>query len=224
MTLDGRRRALVGLLSGHAPFSYKPLRRNLPDLLGMHHRLLRVERPPLDVTLRQIAKVARSPREEQANVELAVLLDHGLKSEAIEAQEEQFRRLPLAIGVSLGFCADAILTRGDQVLVPAFNLRRTPLAGPALRFALSVMHEQSRALNADLASARLALIQFPHPKNGVRHMSIARTDGVPLYSYEELARMAADTQSTWVELLEAAQEEVRKTGTDGSAGWWGGTT
>ena len=220
MSPDARRRALTGLLSGHAPFSYKPLRRNLNDLLGMRHRLLQVEQPPLDVMLAQIAKVSKSTQEREANLELAQLLHDGLRGEAIQAQEEQFRRLPLALGVSLGFCADAILTRRDEVLVPAFNLRRTPLAGVALRFALSVMHEQSRALNADLASARLALVQFPHPKNGTRYMSIPATDGIVLYSYEELARMAAQTQATWVELLEAVADEARKTGTDDAAGWW----
>ncbi len=220
MTPDGKRRALAGMLAGRAAFSYKPLRKCLADLLNTQHRLLPVDDAPLEKVLAEIARAAKRGVECETNLELAELLYTHLREEEFVATHETFRPIPLGVGISMGFCADAVLTRERDLIVPAFNFRRSPLAGAGLRFALSVMHQQSRELNEDLRTARLEVVQFPQPKGAKRFVSTASAPGVSLFPYEDLTRMASETYAIWNELQEERADKAQRTGTD-DAEWWG---
>lgn len=221
LRVDEQRRALAALLTGRAPFSYRPLRKHFGDLLGLNYRLMHVDDPPLTEVIREISKSARAGDERDANTALARLIYESLRSEGFAALAENFQRLSLGLGLTLGYCADAIFTRADETCVIAFNLRRTPFSEAAVRWVFSVMHEQSRALNADLTNARLAIVQFPQPKGSDRHATVRFGDGVPLYTYDELAVLAAQTQRLWVEAQEMAAALKRRSGTGDEGGWWG---
>ena len=221
MSPDGRRRALGGMLAGRPPFSYNPLRKNLGDLLNMQFRMFPSEDVPLAVVLEQVARAAKSEKERSANLEVAKLLYEGLRAEKFKASHEEFHRLSLGPGLSATYCSDLVLARAEDLVVSGFNFRRTPLVGSGAKFAFSVMHEQSRALNEDLREARLALVQFPHPKRASRHISISYSDEGSLFTYDQLALMTAETYRVWYELQEAAEYEARRSGTDDKS-WWGG--
>lgn len=180
-----------------------------------------MEDAPLEDVLREISRCARAGDEREANVSLAHLIYESLRGEEFAATAEGFQRLSLGLGLTLGYCADAIFTRGDEIYVVGFNLRRTPYSEAAARWIFSVMHEQSRALNPDLSAARLAIIEFPQPKGGDRHMAVRYGDGVPLHTYGEIAAMASQTQRLWIEAQENAAAAGRSAEPDEGAGWWG---
>lgn len=218
-TAAEKRTALRRLL-GDPRFSYRSLRMVESDILGVGLRLpMSVGDPPLDGILREVTRLSKRGDERASCIQVARLFYQLVRAERFRATPEDFLPLQLGLGVPVSFCAQAVLGGGEASVVVATNYRRTPLAGAGLRFALSVMHEQSRALNPDLRSARLGMVQFPQPRKAERYGTITYGDGADLFSYDSLVSMTGETLDIWTEVQEAAAEEARKTGTDD--GWWG---
>ncbi|WP_184715237.1 hypothetical protein [Caulobacter sp.] len=219
-TAADKRRALRGML-GDPRFSYGPAREVESAVFGVPPTLpLDVPKPSLDAILARVSRRAKAGKERESCLQVVKLL-HG---EAVElnlcATEEPFLPLQLGLGISTSFCAGLILSDQHRVWVPATNYRRTPLGREALRFAFSVMHEQSRALNDDLRAAELSFVQFPHPKRSARRCTITVAGEMRLFSYDQLSEMVRETYLIWDDVRQEHEERRRATGTDG-ADWWG---
>lgn len=180
-----------------------------------------VSPPTLDEVLSAITARSRKGKELESCLELGKLFHALVQQERFLATPREFGHLQLAVGVSVNYCADVILSQaGSAPLIAGINYRRRPYTTTGLQFAFSAMHEQSRALDRDLQSARLVMVQFPQPsRNRPRYTSMTLADGFDLIEYRRLAAMASATDALWNEMQEEEVEKARRTGTDQD--WWG---
>jgi hypothetical protein len=207
---------------GPALISYRALRRIEPALWGIGLPLaLDAPEPTLDQVLAAVTAHARKGKESESCLEVAKLFYEAIRRDGFRAVANEFRRLPLSGGVSVTFCADTVLLKDATPVVAAVNYRRSGFTTAGLRFAFSAMHEQSRALDRDLRTARLAVLQFAQPPGKrPRHATLTYGDDVDLLTYDQIASMAAETCAIWDDIQDEAEEAARRTGTD-DAGWWG---
>ncbi|MDP3117974.1 MAG: hypothetical protein Q8N19_12770 [Phenylobacterium sp.] len=214
-----QRKRLVGLL-GPARMSYRPVRLAEGAIWGLGLPLpIATPKPTTDDILAAVAAQSRKGEERRSCLELARLFHELVLERSVVAASREFGRLQLGMGVSVSYCSDVVLLQaGEAPSVVGVNYRRRPYTAGGLRFALSAMHEQSRALERDLSGARLSMLQFPQRAKRPRTAEITFGDGIELFDYEQLARMAADTCRLWNEVQEAAEDKARRTDT---SGWWG---
>ncbi len=216
-----RRRALENLTAGFAPFSYRPLRKRLLDVMNAQPPLVRALDLPWSTLKRLIAADCRSDGELEANTDAGHLLYRFVREEGFEVVQEDFGLFPLGIGDYLSYWANAVLVRGDELILTCHDFRRGGgYTEAAKRFAFSVMHAQIRELRDDLRGARLALLQFEQKPSSARTITVSYADEATLFTYDDIIRMAVETYATWREVLEEQAHAARRTGTHDDD-WWG---
>jgi len=221
MTPESRRRALLQMKAGHAPFSYAPVRTALGDILNAQPGLVVVRPTSWAAVERKVARLARSLVEARANIDVGKLLYEYLAEQEVAALVREFEGFSLGIGQVVRYWPDAVLLVGGVPVLPCFDFRRSGgLTEVGRRFVFSIMNEKFRALSGDFAEARFVIFQLTQEPRQSRIVRSFFADGISLFSYDEIIQMAADTNRLWREILEERAEETRKTGTADS-GWWG---
>ena len=220
MDPDARRRALQQLKAGHAPFSYGPLRKHMPDVMHAQPPLVRTPDVSWEVLKPTIVADCKTEEEATSNTDAGKLLYDWVRGEGYEVIQEDFDRFPLGIGDYVSYWANAVLVRGDELLLTCHDFRRSGGYTDIGRlFAFSVMHAHIRELRHDLREARLAVLQFEQKPRSSRIIRVSYADGATLLSYDAIIRMAVETYATWREVLEERADAARRTGTDDD--WWG---
>lgn len=103
-------------------------------------------------------------------------------------------------------------------MIPFFDPRRTTtrLTQQARRFVFSTMHERIRVSDPDFAQVKLAIFQFSAPEKGPRLPVVYTDQGVPLYGFEELEAMVAETYEIWADVYaRRVKESPRRRAGDG---------
>lgn len=212
---DQKRKALVGFKSIWPPYSYKPVRRSLCDLLNLDTGLFgSAERTPLDRILHVIRENSKHPDEATANMRVAA----ALYELGWSGRQQPFGTMGTTIGQALTYWTPAVLALDGRPVVPFFNPRRSHLSPAARRFIFSMMHEHIRAADDDYASVSFCICHFTAPKTGPRAARPVFDTGVMLYSFDELQAMIAETYAIWAEVWADREEEARRRG--GGPGWF----
>jgi hypothetical protein len=203
--------------SGFSPLSYDPVRACSLDILNAQNPLLGPSPDtPLAEVERAVAKASRSEDERESNLVVARLLHHFVRAEGMLVTHVDHGTFATRIGDSVAYWVNAVVQHNDQLLIPFNDFRRTSgLTEDGRRFAASVMHLRVREQNRDLASARLAVFQFPYHRNE-RSIRMTVVPEVDLYGPEALASMIAETYELWGEVLEEQAYEARRNGTSGT--------
>lgn len=215
MPADQKRKALEGFKRGKPPYSYKPIRQSLPDLLNLDTGLFG---PAMPVSFDRIVEIIRAnsrfPAEADANIRVAA----GLHAQRWHGRPQTFPAMGTTIGHRLTYWTPVVLAIDGQPVIPFFNPRRTTLSPNARRFVFSMMHEQIRSPDPDYAAAAFCICQFTAPKTGDRVLRPTYDKDVALYSFGELQAMVAETYAIWTEVWTGRVEEIRRRGGGGADG------
>lgn len=210
---DQKRKALQGFKQGRPPYSYKPVRQSLPDLLNLETGLFG---PAAPVSFERVAETIRAnsrfPDEAVANIRVAA----GLHAQGWHGRSQSFPAMGTTIGHRLTYWTHVVLAIDGRPVIPFFNPRRSTLSPDARRFVFSMMHEQIRAADPDYAEAALCICHFTAPKTGDRVLRPTYDTGIALYTFDELQAMVAETYAIWAEVWTGRVEEIRRR--SGSAG------
>lgn len=209
LPLDQKWKALEGFKEGRPPYSYRPVRRSYPDLLNLDTGLFGAASPvPFERIAETIRANSRYAEEAEANIRVAA----GLYAQGWRGRSQPFPAMGTTIGQRLTYWAPVVLALDGHPVIPFINPRRTPLSSLGRRFVFSMMHEQIRAADPDYAEAVFCVCHFSVPKTGPRVLRATYDTGVPLYSFDELQQMVADTYAVWAEVWAGRVEEARRRG------------
>jgi hypothetical protein len=215
LPVDQKRKALQGYKQGRPPYSYKPVRQSLPDLLNLETGLFG---PSAPVPFEHIADVirfnSRFQAEEDANIRVAA----GLHAQAWRGRRQPFPAMGTTIGQRLAYWTPVVLAIDGRPVIPFFNPRRSPLPPQGCRFVFSMMHEQIRVADPDYAAATLCICHFARTQTGPRAVRPIYDAGVDLYSFDQLQEMVAETYAIWAEVWAGRVEETRRRGGGGGGG------
>ncbi|MFN4283069.1 MAG: type VI toxin-antitoxin system SocB family DNA replication inhibitor toxin [Alphaproteobacteria bacterium] len=208
---DEKRRLLRKVRFGAPPYSYKPSRNRSGDIVNVQPEMFGPAEPTSWEKIQELIKrESRSEQEANANLEVAETLYLHVKGQGWRAKRHDFFPLNVA-GVKCEYWLRIVMLMDDRALVPFLDLRRSLNLGPmARRFVFSMMHERIRAADPDLADVSLGIFQFQQVGKIGRVLRIYTDEGIPLYSYDELHTMVADTYKIWREVLEERETEARK--------------
>lgn len=216
---DEKRTRLRRHRSGRAPYSYDPARAVLLDVVNAQPHL---PFPAEKTSWEQIEIRLRrgSPTDDgfAANKEVTELLFGLVESEGFKASQLDIGRMPVGVGETVAYWINAVLVRGDEIILPFFDHRRAKgLTALGRKFVFSMMREHLAARQPDLV-ARLAIFQFP--QEGAERAIRFLLDGpsTDQLNYEQLDAAVTETYAIWREVLEERLHEERKTGTTG--GFW----
>lgn len=217
---DEKRARLRRHRSGRAPYSYDPARAVLLDVINAQPRL---PFPAATTSWDQIeARLRRSsPTDEgfTANKEVTALLFDLVEREGFTASQLDICRMPVGVGETVAYWINAVLVRGDEIILPFFDHRRAKgLTALGRRFVFSMMREHLAARQPDLV-ARLAIFQFPQEGDARAIKFLLDDPNIDQLNYEQLDAAVTETYAIWREVLEEQLDEARKTGTTG--GFWG---
>ena len=216
-----KRLELERLKMSKPPFSYRPLRRSLSDILNLRGSLLEAsERVPWSTLKEVIVRTAINERERQANLSVAEGLYRYAEACGMTGRSHDF--FPLALGVErkVSYWHPAILNLDGRPLVPFFDPRQSyQLGEEARRFAFSVMHERIRAADPDFANVSLGIFQFRASQNeGLRVPALHTDDGVSLFGFDDLDAMVRETYELWIEISEERVATARRAAGGSSGG------
>lgn len=218
MEVELKYRALRVLKEGWGPFSYEPTKLTTPDIFNAQPELFGSAEPTdLDqIRQRIIALSRRGVEEATANLEVTECLHRYAVDNNVRARQYDISpyNLSSAVGINYSFWLPLVLVADDRLVVPFIDPRRTRgLTAIGRRFAFSMAHHRARVLYPDLADAELAILAFPVltgvERRGLR-IYVARDE--PLFSYEELDQMVAETYRIWQQVLTERQDEARGAG------------
>ncbi len=219
MEVEFKYRALRSLKAGWGPFSYDPTKQTAPDTLNARLELFgRAEPTSLAQIRRRIVSLSRRGDEEAAaNLEVTECLHKFAIERNVWARRYNISpyNLSSAVGISYSFWLPLVLMVDDRLTIPFIDPRRTRgLTAIGRRFAFSMAHHRARVLDPDLADAELAIFRFPPvtDEDGTerRLLTAYFAGGDPLFSYEELDRMVAETYEVWQRVLAERREEARR--------------
>lgn len=213
---DQKRKALHRYKQGKPPYSYKPVRQSLPDLLNLDMGLFG---PSAAVPFERIAEIIRSNSHFQAEEDANIRVASGLHAQAWRGRHQLFPAMTTTIGQRLTYWTPAVLAIDGRPVIPFFNPRRSPLSQLGCRFVFSMMHEQIRVADPDYAGAALCICHFAATQSGPRAVQPVYETGVDLYSFEQLQDMVAETYAIWAEVWAGRVEETRRRGGGGSGGF-----
>lgn len=203
---------------GRAPHSYNPVRGAQPDILNRQSPLFsQAERTSWRAITDLIRKTSRHEDEYNHNLSVAEALYQFAVSENVLSRDRLLPNWAIGFGQTLRFWPDYVSIVGGTPEVCFHDYRLTKrLNKEARRFAFSVMHERTRALDPDLSDVTLAIYQFRKLDDGSRIVQ-RRTDAdVKLFSFDELNDMISLTYRIWQSVLLEREEEERKSA---SGGW-----
>jgi hypothetical protein len=206
---DQKRKALQGYKQGKPPYSYKPVRQSLPDLLNLEMGLFG---PSAPVPFERIADIIRANSRFQAEEDANIRVAAGLHAQAWRGRPQPFPAMMTTIGQRLTYWTPAVLAIDGRPVIPFFNPRRSPLPEHGRRFVFSMMHEQIRVADPDYAAAALCICHFAASHTGTRAVRPIYDTGVDLYSFDQLQEMVAETYAIWAEVWAGRVEETRQRG------------
>lgn len=223
---DQRRDALRRFKASGSAISYRPLYQRYFDIFNaqpeLFGRALPTELPRI---LDLIRRASKSDAEERANIPPAECLHAFAVEEQVRAKRHEIVPFTLTgvAGVSLTYWLPLIFIIGDRLVVPFIDPRRShTLSAEGRRFAFSMAHQRARVLDPDLGEAELLILQLPSVKTGVRGADgkeieqrqlrrrwVSELDA-PLFGYDELDAMVAETYAAWQEVLVEREEDTRR--------------
>jgi hypothetical protein len=202
---------------GYPPLSYNPTRAALEDIFNVQGELIGVGPVDWKIIEQVVAKDCRNETERRHNLVIAKLLHNHTCENGIWARRKDF--FPLKIGLSQGvrFWWNLFFVDEEKAVVPFVDPRLSRgLNREGRRVAFSFMHERVRMPGSDLEDARLAILQFPKNKFGVRELHLHYDDGVELIPHEQLEGMLNETYEAWT--AELANRGAQKRSASGSPG------
>ena len=209
LPIEQKWKALQGFKQGRPPYSYKPVRQRLGDLLRLETPLFGA---PPEVPFEQLATVirrsSRSTVEAEANIRVAA----SIYAARWNGRPQHFAAMGTTIGHRLEYWTPAVLNIDGRAVVPYFNPRQSVMPSHARRFVFSMMHEQIRVPDPDYAAVAFCINHFSAPKIGPREMRTTFDDGVPPYGFDELQAMVAETYAVWAEVWAGRIAEARRSG------------
>lgn len=217
---DEKRSRLRRHRAGRAPYSYDPARAVLLDVINAQARLpFPAPATPWDQIEARLRRAAPSDESFDANKEVTELLFALVRGHGYSAAQIDIGRMPVGVGETVAYWINAVLVRGDEVILPFYDHRRAKgLTELGRKFVFSVMREHLAARHPDL-DARLAIFQFPQEGDD-RAIKLRLDDpSAAKLTYEQLDAAVTETYAIWREVLEERQEDARRTGTGG--GFWG---
>ncbi|MGV1789051.1 type VI toxin-antitoxin system SocB family DNA replication inhibitor toxin [Rhizobium sp. A37_96] len=197
---------------GRPPHTYDPVRRAQPDILNRQIPLFgRAEPTPWQKVCEIIQKHSRHTAEYEHNLSVAKALYDFAQHERVFSRDRLMPNWAIGFGQSVRFWADYISIVGEQPEVSFHDYRLTKrLNKEARRFAFSVMHERTRALDPDLQNVALAIYQFRKLDDGTRILQRRTDDGLELFSFDQLNEMISTTYRIWEQILIEREEDDRR--------------
>jgi hypothetical protein len=209
---DMKRRELGVFRLGRPPYSYRPMRNTLSDILNIEAGVFELPRVPWDRVAEAIARQSRSEDEEQANLQTAEGLYRFAEARDLRGRKQDFLPLAVGVGYSVSYWHSVVLIEDGHPLVPFFDPRRSRRLTPdARRFVFSMMHERIRVADPDFAGVRLGIFQFSRANDGPRRPQLYTDEDVVPFSFDELDEMVRETYTVWQEVSEEREEEARHT-------------
>jgi hypothetical protein len=191
------------------PFTYNPFRSVLSDILNEQSEMfalaVRSDWTQID---KKITRLSKGPDELAANLEIGLSLFEYAAKEGMSSRRYDFYPVSFGSGIRVEYWRPTIISLGGAPLVPFFDPRRSRgLTEISRRFVFSMMHEQIRASDPDLATVRLGIYRFEpgdrarEPADRARSVRLFTDDSVPLYSMQELEFMISETYEVWQQVL-----------------------
>ena len=199
------------------PLSYRPVRKCFPDIFNMQTPMFGPAEPTdWSVIESKLRRDADHEDELKANIAVAKGLQRYAAANNVTSVAQEFFPMAMSVGQKVTFWLNMILGLDGRPTVPLIDPRLTrTLNSDGRRFAFSMMHERTRAVDPDLEQACLAVIQFGKISDGERAPIIHTDEGISLFGLDELEQMVATTYSLWAEVLEDRADEARRSGMSG---------
>ena len=209
-----KRQSLQTFNAGKPLISYRPARLLWPDVFNAQYDLFGTAEPTsLAQIERRIRIIAVTPEEAAANIEVASSMHAFALEEGIRAKFHEIPPFVLAgaVGIELRYWVPLVAIMRDQLVVPFIDPRRSHgLTREGRRFVFSMMNQQARVLDPDLADAELAIFQLPCVSDGKRQLRPFLARDMLLYSYDELDAMVSELYKIWQEVSAEREQEVRR--------------
>jgi hypothetical protein len=216
LSRDQKYRALRARKAAYPPYYYNAVRACVLDLLNVAPGpLVTLPRTPLETIENEVMRLCRhSDDEVKANLCVArgcynYSVEHGLTGMRYDV-------LPLQMGLSekmIYWWPAVIAIDGRLVVVYIDPRRQKKLTREGRRFVFSAQYERFRAMD-DFSGVVFAVFQFANSPSGPRRLIPHFSDGVELWSYDQLNEMVIETYEIWREVLaERADDDRRGTGT-----------
>jgi hypothetical protein len=197
-----------------APYTLNPVRRNELDIFDVQSPLGGGARPPWSVIQENILRLGKRPEEDNANIRVGEALYRFAEAHKITGRQRD-DIFPLLIGASerLSYWFNAVLAI-DGVPTLAFVDPRTgaKLHEDGRRFVFSVQHERIRAY-PHVKGVRLGIVQVRAVGNSSERLArLISSDGVELFTADELGAMVQETYQLWHLVLAEREEELKRGG------------
>jgi hypothetical protein len=199
-----RWRALMQFEFGRPRLTYRPTRKHLPDILNEQAPLFGPAMPTEWAKVEELVrKDSRGEIETRANLQVARSLYQYVIAGGITGRRYPIAALQVTVGVGVEYWGRTVLVDAGRVIVPFMDPRRSHgLNAAGRRVAFSFMQERVRE-DPDLDGAGLAIVQFRNSDQ--REIVVYTSDGLELYSFDELQQLTQRTYAMWAE-VEAARE------------------
>lgn len=211
--------ALRAYNTGGGAWSYDPVRASTADILAAKTPLFG-ELAPLSwsqINSQIVAASRRGEAQANANALVGQILFDSTRRMGWAAVKFPMGQLPIGLGETVRFWSDVVVEDADGMFIPFFDHRREHgIANTSARqIVFSMQHLWVRERHPDLASARLAIIQFPNAGE-TRGLRLTFHSEFDLLPFDVLDARVRNVYETWARVSEEKAREGRKTGTGGS--------
>lgn len=215
---DAKRSALERFRGGIPPYTYAPVRDNIPNLLTERMSLLADQiQPSWEMASKFISRQCKTIDECVANLAVGQGFHEFCKTEGVSAQRYTFPDLRAPFGHRAQFWLPRVFYLKEQVVLLFLDPRRKGgLSSEAKRLVVSVMHHRVRALLPDFADAELAVFQFRNCASGTRDVVPFFAGSTSLFEVDDIEQMIAETYEIWAEVSEGRAEEARRSSGTGT--------
>ncbi|MBV1702502.1 MAG: hypothetical protein KGQ46_11855 [Hyphomicrobiales bacterium] len=218
LTIEQKRIELRRLKEGRPPYSYKPVRLSLPEILNVDAGPLGiVPRAPYEQVAKEIERQSTSEAEKNANLTLASTLYKYVDSNGLSGRRNEFFPLVIGTTVKVSYWVPAVVALDGRPTVLFIDPRRTKkLTEVSRRFVLSVMNQRIRVADPDYSEVELAIMQFNGDKKDktLRIPKIHTAAGISLFDYDTINSMIKETykilREVWVEREELQKRDTRR--------------
>ncbi|MDO9589262.1 MAG: hypothetical protein Q7J13_15215 [Brevundimonas sp.] len=202
---------------GAVPFTYNPVRRAIPDILQASGSLFESLGPtPMAYVEQNIRRARMSEMGIEQNLKVARALNTLASVDGYLARQREFYSMTIGFIDQIKLWSDLALIIEGKPLAVFFDTRRGNRLSPVGRkFTFSLQHQHIRLADPDMASADLAVVQFP-VSGTERYGKLFRAADMELFTYEQLEAMISETYRLWREISEERFEETKRR--SGSAG------
>jgi hypothetical protein len=215
---DEQRPLLEQVRGAKVPYTYRPLRKHMPDLVQAATPLYRDRIiTPWRTVGKAIVNSSQSMREAIENVRLGKLIYDLATFGCDEVHAVDIRGLTLGldrsmrdIGGRLTYWSPYVFYRPDGPFIPYFEFRRQRGAesAAARRFVLSMMHHSIREADPDLAEVNVEVVHAAGKRK--RSLRFFEDRAVEFFDIDQLQEMVEFTYSVWFEVLAERAAKLRK--------------